>query len=98
MQAPIPITSVWQQLINREIDCELALKLLVNDRGILNLDLLDSEVSFRFFREFPNRTTLPPVIPLLLWRNCYYLGSPVVLKKEDIKTLSDRRFHLQPKS
>jgi general secretion pathway protein E/type IV pilus assembly protein PilB len=33
---------------------------------------------------------LPPVIPLLLWRNCYYLGSPVAPSSEDIKKLSDR--------
>jgi general secretion pathway protein E/type IV pilus assembly protein PilB len=33
---------------------------------------------------------LPPVIPLLLWRNCYYLGSPVTVSDVDIKKLSDR--------
>ena len=90
MQATLTFSSAWARLKNTEIDCELALKLLVDDRNIVNLDLLDSEVSFRFFREFPNRSNLPPVIPLLLWRNCYYLGSPVVPKKEEIKKLSDR--------
>lgn len=90
MQSCLTITSAWQQLRNREINCEQALNLLVNDRGIVNLNLLDSEVSSRFFREFPNRNTLPPVIPLLLWRNCYYLGSPVALSKEELKKLSTR--------
>ncbi|HEY9671530.1 MAG TPA: GspE/PulE family protein [Waterburya sp.] len=92
MQSVIPISSAWQQLIDREINCETALKLLVSERGIVDLNLLDSEVSCRFFREFPNRRTLPPLIPLLLWRNCYYLGSPVALSSEEIKKLSNRTF------
>jgi len=91
MQAAVTLSSAWQQLINGEINCETAQKLLVCERGIVDLNLLDSEVSYRFFREFPNRRALPPVIPLLLWRNCYYLGSPVALSSEDIKKLSDAR-------
>jgi hypothetical protein len=71
-----------------EITCEDALRILVDKQGIVNLDLLDSEVSSRFFREVPNRSALPPVIPLLLWRNCYYLGSPVSLPRENIQKLS----------
>ncbi|MDY7012290.1 MAG: GspE/PulE family protein [Cyanobacteriota bacterium] len=90
MQTCILVSSAWQQLKKQEIDCEQALNLLVNEQGIVNLNLLDSEVSSRFFREFPDRAVLPPVIPLLLWRNCYYLGSPVSLSAEEIKKLSDR--------
>jgi len=30
------------------------------------------------------------VVPLLLWRNCYYLGSPVQLSQENIDRFSDR--------
>lgn len=90
MQTCLIILSAWQQLKNREINCEQALNLLVNEQGIVTLNLLDSEVSSRFFREFPNRNVLPPVIPLLLWRNCYYLGSPVAFTEKDIKKLSDR--------
>jgi general secretion pathway protein E/type IV pilus assembly protein PilB len=89
MQTCVTISSAWQQLRNREITCDEALKLLVNERGIVNFEMLDSEVSSRFFRDVPNRSALPPVIPLLLWRNCYYLGSPVALTEEDIKKLSD---------
>jgi general secretion pathway protein E/type IV pilus assembly protein PilB len=88
--APANISSAWQKLKNREITCEEALTLLVDEQRVVNLDLLSSEVSSRFFRQVPNRSALPPVIPLLLWRNCYYLGSPVVLKKEDLKTISAR--------
>ncbi|WP_083636904.1 GspE/PulE family protein [Leptolyngbya sp. 'hensonii'] len=84
--------SVWQRLKNAEITCEEALKLLVSDRGIVNLALLDAEVSYRFWREFPDRASLPPVIPLLLWRNCFYLGSPQTLSLDTIRSLSDRTF------
>ncbi len=90
LKTPPTITSAWQKLKNHQITCEEALRLLVDEQRAVNLDLLSDEVSARFFRSIPNRSSLPPVIPLLLWRNCYYLGSPVILKKEDIKQLSDR--------
>lgn len=82
--------SVWQRLRRQEFDCETALSLLVDPQGKVNLSLLDTEVSYRFLREFPDRSTLPPVIPLLLWRSCFYLGSPVPLAIEQIQRLSDR--------
>lgn len=90
MLTSVIFASPWQQLKNREITCDQALKLLVNDQGLVNLNFLDPEVSYRFFREFPSRKALPPVIPLLLWRNCYYLGCPVTLSEVDIEKLSDR--------
>ncbi|MBW4664155.1 MAG: GspE/PulE family protein [Chroococcus sp. CMT-3BRIN-NPC107] len=82
--------SIWQRLKNREITCDQALKILVDDQGVVNLELLDPEVSQRFLREFPDRKTLPAVIPLLLWRNCYFLGSSVPLTPEAIKKLSQQ--------
>jgi type II secretory ATPase GspE/PulE/Tfp pilus assembly ATPase PilB-like protein len=84
------VPSAWQQLRNREISCEEALALLVDDQGIINREKLDSEVCSRFFRNFPDRNVLPPVIPLLLWRGCYYLGSPVTISVELVRELSDR--------
>lgn len=89
MQASLHLSSVWQRLKLDEITCEEALKLLVTTQGIVNLSLLDAEVSARFFREFPNKRSLPPVIPLLLWRNCYYLGSPVALTPDVVRKLGD---------
>lgn len=89
MQASLHLSSVWQRLKLDEITCEEALKLLVTTQGIVNLSLLDAEVSDRFFREFPNKRSLPPVIPLLLWRNCYYLGSPVALTPDVVRKLGD---------
>jgi type II secretory ATPase GspE/PulE/Tfp pilus assembly ATPase PilB-like protein len=82
--------SAWQRLKQQEITCQEALKILINEQKFVNIELLDTEVSCRFFRQFSNRQELPPLIPLLLWRNCYYLGSPVALREEDIKKLSDR--------
>ncbi len=92
MQTLLSLCFAWQQLRNGQIPCDQALKILVDENGIVNLDQLEPEVSSRFFRGVTNRTDLPPVIPLLLWRSCYYLGSPVSLSNEEIKKLSDRTF------
>ncbi len=92
MQSVINISSPWQQLKKGEINCQQAINLLINEVEQVNLELLDTEVSYRFFRLFPNPQELPPVIPLILWRNCYYLGSPVIVKPEEIQKLSDRTF------
>ncbi|WP_009631680.1 GspE/PulE family protein [Synechocystis sp. PCC 7509] len=82
--------SIWQRLKNQEINCEQALKILVDDQGVVNLGLLDPEVSQRFLRQFSDRKTIPPVIPLLLWRNCYFLGSSVPLTPDIIKKISQQ--------
>ncbi|MTJ07994.1 GspE/PulE family protein [Anabaena sp. UHCC 0204] len=82
----------WQQLKKGEIDCQQALNLLIDERGTVNLELLDPEVSGRFFRLFSHAQQLPPVVPLLLWRNCYYLGSPIIIEADIIQKLSDRTF------
>jgi type II secretory ATPase GspE/PulE/Tfp pilus assembly ATPase PilB-like protein len=90
MQTHLAPRSVWQQLKQQQITCEHALEQLVNQQGVVSLERLDREVSTRFLREFSDRDILPPVIPLLLWRNCYYLGSPVALSAPVIQQLSDR--------
>ena len=82
----------WQQLKKGEIDCQQALSLLIDERGTVNLELLDPEVGGRFFRLFSQQQQLPPVVPLLLWRNCYYLGSPLIIEADIIQKLSDRTF------
>ncbi|QZZ20077.1 type II/IV secretion system protein [Leptothermofonsia sichuanensis E412] len=92
MKSTASALSVWQKLKKREITCEAALNLLVDQDGMVTLGLLDAEVSYRFLREFPDRSTLPPLLPLLLWRNCFYLGSPVTVAPEVIRQLSDRTF------
>ncbi|OZH53558.1 general secretion pathway protein GspE [Hydrocoleum sp. CS-953] len=92
MSTSTSVLSAWQLLRNREITCQEALENLVDQRGILNLKLLDKEVAYRFFREFPDQKDLPPVIPLLLWRNCYYLASPIDICADEMKKMSDRTF------
>ena len=89
MQTLTAILSPWQQLKKEELLCEEALRILVDKQGIVNLDLLYPEISFRFFQQISNRYDLPPVMPLLLWHSCYYLGSPTTLIEEDIQKLSD---------
>jgi type II secretory ATPase GspE/PulE/Tfp pilus assembly ATPase PilB-like protein len=84
--------SVWQRLKKREISCEEALDLLLDRDGNVILEMLDREVCDRFTREFADRQSLPPVIPLLLWRNCFYLGSPVPLSNEQQQEICDRTF------
>lgn len=80
----------WVRLQNKQITCEQAIAQLVQPGGAVNFDLLSDEVASRFFRSFPNRKDLPPVIPLLLWQGCYYLGAPIELDPQVISDLSDR--------
>ncbi|PSR19003.1 type II/IV secretion system protein [filamentous cyanobacterium CCP3] len=82
--------SVWQQLRGKQLDLEQALAMLVDSQGQVNLALLDREVSDRFFRACQDHPSLPPVVPLLLWRNRYYLGSPAPLSPEQLEHLSKR--------
>lgn len=81
--------SAWKQLKRGEITCETALKLLCNEQGSLNLALLDEEVCSRFFQLCP-ASSLPPMIPLLLWQNCFYLGSPVPIADDVVQQICDR--------
>lgn len=89
MQTPAWTVSAWKQLKRGEITCEGALKLLCNEQGSVNLDLLDDEVCSRFFQLLSGQT-IPPVIPLLLWQNCFYLGSPVTMTDIAVQQLCDR--------
>lgn len=84
------VSSAWQRLRRHEITCEQALKLLVSDQGVINHFLIDQDLITRFLKQFSDAAALPPVVPLLLWRNCYYLGSPARLTPEQIQQLSDR--------
>ncbi|PSN20824.1 type II/IV secretion system protein [filamentous cyanobacterium CCP5] len=81
--------SAWQQLKSGRISCEQALNLLCNETQQVNLCLLDEEVCSRFFQLFSGQR-LPPVMPLLLWQNCFYLGSPVAIAPELVQKLRDR--------
>jgi general secretion pathway protein E len=83
--------SVWQSLrTNRLQSCEEALRSLVTADGTVQLDLLDEELNRRFFANFGHWQSAPPVIPLLLWRNCFYVGCPVHLPPAEIQNMRDR--------
>ncbi len=85
---PWPV-SAWKQLKQGKISCEEALSLVRDDEGTLKPDLLDEEVCNRFFQYFQGQK-LPPVVPLLLWQSCFYLGSPVEVAAEVLETIGDR--------
>ena len=89
MQTPSWSVSAWKQLKRGDITCEAALALLCNQQGKLDLALLDEDVCSRFFHFFPGQQ-LPPVIPLLLWQNCFYLGCPTAIAPEVLQKLRDR--------
>ena len=82
--------TAWQQLRQGDITCQGALQLLTNEHNVLDSSLLDDEVSQRFFQLFPQPQSLPPLVPLLLWQNCYYLGSPLTLSADEVQSISDR--------
>jgi type II secretory ATPase GspE/PulE/Tfp pilus assembly ATPase PilB-like protein len=80
--------SAWQQLKRGQVNCKTALERVRNADGELNLSQLDAEVERRFFQHFNETQVLPPLIPLLLWQNCYYVGSPTPLTPAIVGQLS----------
>ena len=80
----------WKQLIKGQITLEEALQLLVDPQGLVNSELLDRDISRRFRSHFPKNQELPPVIPLLLWHNCFYLGTATDLSTDKIKKIKIR--------
>ena len=83
------ILSIQTRLKQREVTFEEAVKLLINDEKILDPNLLDNGICKQFFQRV-RYVDIPPIIPLLLWQNCYYLGSPVRINEAEIQNLSDR--------
>ncbi|MBD2097701.1 type II/IV secretion system protein [Trichocoleus sp. FACHB-591] len=81
--------SLQQQLKCRTVTLEVALQTIVHETN-LALSLLDEQLCMSFFRQLRDRVTSLPVIPLLLWQNCYYLGSPVPVSPEAVNQLCYR--------
>jgi type II secretory ATPase GspE/PulE/Tfp pilus assembly ATPase PilB-like protein len=82
--------TIWQQLRQQQITCEQALRSLVDEQGKVQIELLDWELNSRFWRNFPDKDQLPPLIPLLLWQNCFYIGSPSRFGEAVLQQLADR--------
>jgi type II secretory ATPase GspE/PulE/Tfp pilus assembly ATPase PilB-like protein len=81
--------SAQQQLKRREVSLEQALNILVNpDRGV-NLEAIDATFCADFFR-LPLPSSLPPLLPLVLWGNCYYLGCPIAVSAVVVEDLQRR--------
>ena len=83
-------TLIWQRLKSGDLTPTAALELLVQPDGTVNLSLLNPEVSRQFFRKVTPSPHLPQVLPLLLWRNCYYLGVCQPLTPEQREFISNR--------
>jgi len=79
--------SAWKQVKAGQLSHQQALGMLVQD-GQLNLEQLDDDVCRRFFQNFADAP--PPVVPLLLWQNCFYLGTPQPLTEAVIQHIKDR--------
>jgi type II secretory ATPase GspE/PulE/Tfp pilus assembly ATPase PilB-like protein len=81
--------SMQQRLKRRELSLEIALERLVDPDGTLHLAQLDSELVTTCFRRLRELSNIPPIVPLLLWQNCYYLGSPVAVDEPSVALLSE---------
>ncbi|MFN3927330.1 MAG: GspE/PulE family protein [Pseudanabaenaceae cyanobacterium] len=82
--------SVLDRLKRKEIDVATALSIIVGGDQEINPHVLDRKIADLFhesIRKLPRDKHLPPVVPLLLWSGCYYLGSPVTPSPEEINTL-----------
>lgn len=86
----MPYTSTQQQLKRRELSLEAALRRLLDADGTLHLAQLDPELIRQFFRQVRDLPNLPPIVPLLLWQNCYYLGAPAAIAETVLQQLHDR--------
>jgi type II secretory ATPase GspE/PulE/Tfp pilus assembly ATPase PilB-like protein len=82
--------TIWQQLRQQQITCDKALRSLVDEQGKVQIELLDWELNSRFWRNFSDKEQLPPLIPLLLWQNCFYIGSPGKVADGVLQQLADR--------
>ena len=82
--------STQGQLKHRQITPEQALKQLVSASGEVSITLLDQDLTRQFDRILRDLATPIPVLPLLLWQNCYYLGSPIEVTPEQEQKLTHR--------
>jgi type II secretory ATPase GspE/PulE/Tfp pilus assembly ATPase PilB-like protein len=82
--------SMQQRLKNRDITLEAALGQIVSPDGTVPLSQLDTALGTAFLRKVRDLSDLPPIVPLLMWQNCYYLGCPVAIEDGVIQDLRDR--------
>ena len=90
LKVSIMKASLQEQIQNGKINLEQALANLLDELLILQIDRIDTKLCNRFFRQSSDFLPPVPVVPLLLWQNCYYLGSPNSWSKGKILKLSQR--------
>lgn len=77
--------SLQKQLQSRCITLEQALETVENAADNIELDWFDEDLSTRFLKKLRDRAIAFPIVPILLWQNCYYLGSPISITPENLK-------------
>jgi type II secretory ATPase GspE/PulE/Tfp pilus assembly ATPase PilB-like protein len=82
--------SMQQQLKRRSVSLEVALETIISSDLSLQLALLDTELSTACLKRLRDLAPMPPIVPLLLWQNCYYLASPIGIVPGMIQDLRDR--------
>ncbi|NJK60625.1 MAG: type II/IV secretion system protein [Oscillatoriales cyanobacterium SM2_1_8] len=82
--------SAWRQLQIGNFSLEQVLHMLVDTEGEIHQEMLDEEVSYRFFQSFDERGDIPPLVPLLLWRGKFYLGCPRSLNDGELQMICGR--------
>ena len=80
--------SLQKQLKKRKISLDYALEKLINSVESIVIDDLDDDLCNHFFRQSKTIRNSLPIVPLLLWQNCYYLGSPHSWSEDKILGLS----------
>jgi hypothetical protein len=81
--------SLQNQLRCREISLEEALSQFQSTADNWSVAWVDSALCKQFLRKTRNTPGLPPIIPLILWQNCYYLGAISPLSAEQRLSLGD---------
>lgn len=81
--------SLQKQLRHREISLEEALQRFQSTTDDWSVSWVDRALCKQFQRKTKNTQGLPPIIPLMLWQNCYYLGAISPLTPFQHQSLSD---------
>ncbi|WP_425218130.1 ATPase, T2SS/T4P/T4SS family [Tumidithrix helvetica] len=79
--------SAWKKLIENKITLEQAINLLIDSEKNLLQEAFDPKVHHRFIEHFPKNFEFPPIIPLLLWKNCYFVASVEKINPDVAKVL-----------
>lgn len=81
--------SLQKQLRHREITLEEALQQFQGKTDDWSVEWVDRALCKQFQQKTKNTQGLPPIIPLILWQNCYYLGAISPLTAAQRQDLSD---------